>query len=98
MLLGAARARDHVLRAADTYLLALVEVNWQRVTNDLHERVLQSRRALEEELRGRIRTATELAARALASARRARAEGQDAVRAELDGLAAARARLASMDT
>jgi hypothetical protein len=57
-------------RAADEYLLHLIDTNSHRVENDLRERVLESRRWLEGEIRNRL-------AAAVSSGERARAPASD---------------------
>lgn len=74
-------------RRAAAYLDRLVTTNASRITADLDERVLDSRRRLEHELRGQLRSTHEVAERALAEVRRRHEEGSGAVRSELARLA-----------
>lgn len=85
--LRSARAtRDAVRRDTIEYVRQLLEVNTTRVLNDLDDRVLESRRELEDEVRGVLRGAYESAERAATRARRSRATGDAAVRSELSRL------------
>jgi hypothetical protein len=65
------------------YLERLLTANATRVTSDLDERVLESRRRLEAEVRACLREVYASAERALAAAKERRAGGKDAVEAEL---------------
>lgn len=80
------RARRH----AAAYLRELLHVNSMRIVGDLRDRVLESRRFLENEVRTRLGDALAAGSRALATARERRAAGAAAVRSELDRLAALR--------
>ena len=82
--------RAAVCRDALVYLRSLFEMNSTLVQNDLAERVLESRRALEGELRGLLTSVAESAEGALAHARSAYASGAMAVEASLRRLEAAR--------
>lgn len=78
-----------VEREAGDYLEELVFTNSSRIQHDLDERVSESRRRLEAEIRARLREVCTSAEGALEQARTKRAAGEDAVRAEvarLDGL------------
>jgi GTPase SAR1 family protein len=75
-----------VVRQVGTYLDDLVEANSSRIANDLVERVAQSRKLLEGEIRQSLRQVSAVAERALEEARRRRAEGEPAVRTELQRL------------
>ena len=86
------RARRRAIgRHAAAYLERLLEVNSARVKNDFQERVRESRRRLEDELRRRLQDVATAAERAVEQARRARAAGAAAVRARLETLARLRA-------
>lgn len=76
---------------ATTYLERLLEVNSARVRNDFQERVQESRRRLEDELRRGLQDVAAAAERAVEQARRARAAGAAAVRIRLQTLARLRA-------
>jgi GTP-binding protein EngB required for normal cell division len=77
------------------YFSWVLEVNAHRVASDLNDRVAQSRRLLEQEIRARLREVAAVSQRALEGARRSSAAGEPAVRAELARLDAA---LASLDS
>jgi hypothetical protein len=76
-----------VARHAHSYLGQLIVTNASRVTSDLREQVLESRRRLERDLRDVLREVYAVAERALQRAQAQRARGADATRAELDRLA-----------
>jgi GTP-binding protein EngB required for normal cell division len=78
----AARAGRH----ASAYLRELLFANSMRVVGDLRDRVLESRRSLEHEVRRRLTEASSAADRALAAAQRSHAAGAAAVAAELGRL------------
>jgi hypothetical protein len=69
------------------YFDYLLEVNSSRVEHDLNERVRESRRALEAEIRSLLGDIVGSVRRALADARARHTGGQAAVRLELDRLA-----------
>ena len=93
LLRTAAQKRDRALRDAHSYLRRLFESNSARVANDLRERVLESRRSLEGEIRRILDRATRSAERALKLARTSHDAGASAVERELGRLAEARERL-----
>lgn len=78
---GMRRRRDR--KAAEAYLLHLLEVNSARVEGDLNDRVTESRRRLEAAVRAAVEDVGRAAADALARARLAREAGQLAVAAEV---------------
>lgn len=78
------------------YFSWVLEVNAHRVASDLNDRVAQSRRLLEREIRARLREVAAVSQRALEGARRSRAAGEPAVKAELTRLDAALAALDSL--
>lgn len=78
-----ARRRAAVSRDAATYLGHLLEVNSARIQNDFIDRVRESRRRLEAEVRTRLRHVVASAERAADQARSIQARGADAVAAEL---------------
>ena len=84
-------------RHAHEYLENLFVTNASRVTNDLKEQVLESRRRLERDLREVLREVYAVAERALQYAQARRARGVDATRAELAHLAALRAAIDQCD-
>jgi GTP-binding protein EngB required for normal cell division len=77
------RRRAAAERAATTHLAELLDVNSARMQNDFIDRVRESRRGLEADIRGRLRGVSTAAERALHDARAARARGGKAVAAEL---------------
>jgi predicted GTPase len=81
------RSRDALGRAVErdaaAYLEELLATNSARVQNDLIERVCESRRRLEAEIRVRLSEAVRSAKSALVQARARRAEGDASVAAEL---------------
>ncbi len=81
-----ARDKEHAITAAQhdagEYLSKILEHNSTRVLNDLDERVLESRRRLESEIRERLHEVCDSAARALERARARRSAGAEAVSAE----------------
>ncbi len=91
--LGVPGRRRSIERAAARYLGRLFEVNSARITNDFRERVLESRRLLDAELRSRLTEVRTSAERALTGAREARHAGAAAVSARLAWLAGLRAQL-----
>jgi predicted GTPase len=94
------RARSRSLaaigRAAGEYLDHMLETNSARIQNDLIERVLESRRSLESEIRAQLREVYRSAEHALERAGVRHAEGAAAVRAELERVAALRERIAAL--
>lgn len=81
-----ARVRHAVERDAADYLERLLGANATRVETDFEERVLESRRRLQAEVRERLSAGVRSAERALERARATRAEGAPAVQAELERL------------
>ena len=75
--------RRAVGRDAAAYLERLLSSNSARIQNDLIERVRESRRRLEAEIRARLSDAVRSATRALEQAKERRAEGDASVAAEL---------------
>jgi hypothetical protein len=85
-----------IQRDAGRYLERLLEVNSARIKNDFLERVVESRRLLEGELRSRLRELAGSAERAMAEARRAQAAGTLAVRARLEWLQSLRSQIEAL--
>ena len=79
-----------VAREAEEYLETLLVTNSSRIQYDLDERVSESRRRLEAEIRARLREVSASAERALEQARTKRAAGEDAVLVEVKRLDALR--------
>lgn len=89
-LLDLVRPREQRRRAIERdalrYLERLFEVNTARITNDFRDRVMESRRLLEREMRARLREVVESAERAARRAREIQAAGAEAVRVERERL------------
>jgi hypothetical protein len=79
LALGALGLRNWIVRDAEEFLDQLLEVNSSRVQSDVDERVRESRKKLEGEIKGFLRHALAIAVRALARARAAQAAGVPAV-------------------
>jgi hypothetical protein len=88
LLLGGLGWRTGIVRDALDFLDQLLEVNSSRVQSDVDERVRESRKKLEAEIKGVLREASAIAERALARARAAQAAGAPGVQAALAKLAA----------
>ncbi len=78
--------RRAVLHDAAAYLERLLSSNSARIQNDLIERVRESRRRLEAEIRSRLSEAVRSAVSVLARAKARHAEGNASVAAELERL------------
>lgn len=78
--------RRRRLRRAEAYLIDLLTVNASRVAGDLSERVRESRRQVEAEIRETLRRSSEAAAAALVWAQAVRARGMEGVRQESERL------------
>lgn len=85
---GLIRARGGIENAAFEFLDLLLETNATRVQNDLDERVLESRRRLEGEIRNVLLEVGHIAQRALEHARLVKAAGEAAVEERLRRLGA----------
>jgi len=88
LLLGMVFAHTVIAADAHEFLERLLETNSERVRNDLENRVAESRRRLESEIRTTLRQLSAVAERALARARTAHAAGRAAVESSLDRLGA----------
>jgi hypothetical protein len=93
LILGAVFAHSVIASDAREFLNRLLETNSERVRNDLENRVTESRRRLEAEIRGMLRELSAVAERALAHARAVHADGAEAVKLSLRALAKAEAEL-----
>jgi hypothetical protein len=93
LLLPPGMARRRIEREASDRVERLLHTNATRVMNDLDERVLESRRRLEGEIKEYLRGMQVSAERALQSARSRWQAGQAAVQAEVERLKAFRARV-----
>ncbi len=82
------RSRSQALRSIERstggFLQRLLEINATRIVNDLDERVLESRRRFQFEIRGLLEEVIESADRSLDRARDLHRQGSQAVAAELD--------------
>jgi GTP-binding protein EngB required for normal cell division len=83
LVLGGIGIRGAFVRDAQEFLDQLLEVNASRVQSDVDERVRESRRKLEAQLKTVLREASAIADRALVRARIAQAAGTPGVQAEL---------------
>jgi len=83
LLLGGLGWRAGIVHDAQDFLDQLLEVNSSRVQSDVDERVRESRKKLEAEIKGVLREASVIADRALARARAAQAAGAPGVQAAL---------------
>jgi hypothetical protein len=83
LVLGGLGLRGGIVRDARDFLDHLLEVNTSRVQYDVDERVRESRRKLEAEIRKLLQQASAIADRALARARAAQAAGVPGVQAAL---------------
>jgi hypothetical protein len=93
---GGLGLRGGIVRDAQEFLDELLEVNSSRVQSDVDERLHESRKKLETEIKGVLRQASTVADRALARARTVQAAGTlgvqaalariDAVQSELRGI------------
>ena len=87
LILGILWAHRVIAAEAHEFLDRLLETNSERVRNDLENRVTESRRRLEAEIRALLRGLSAVSERALARARTAHAAGTAAVAASLQELA-----------
>lgn len=92
-ILTRAGAVDAIGRHATRYAERLLTSNCSRVTFDLRDRLTESRRALESELRFMLKEITASATRAVKQAREVRERGEAAIADELQRLAQHRATL-----
>ena len=83
LLLGGVGWRGGIVRDAREFLDQLLEVNTSRVQSDVDERVRESRKKLEAEIKGVLREASAIADRALARARAAQSVGAPGIQAAL---------------
>jgi putative protein kinase ArgK-like GTPase of G3E family len=86
LVLGCLGLRRGIVRDARDFVDQLLEVNSSRVQNDVDERIRESRRKLEAEIRELLREASAIADRALARAREAQAAGASSIEAALTRL------------
>jgi GTPase SAR1 family protein len=86
LVLAGLGLRRGIVRDAQEFLDQLLEVNSSRVQNDVDERVRESRKKLEAQIKGLLHEASAIADRALTRARTAQAAGLPAVEAALKRL------------
>jgi hypothetical protein len=91
LLRPGASMRRSARRSATEYLERLLAANTARVRADFDERVLESRRRLEAEVRALLREVHAAAERALVGMRSRLAAGEEAVQSELRRIEALRA-------
>jgi hypothetical protein len=96
LVLGSIRAHVPLDADAREFLDLLLQTNSERVRNDLEQRVTESRRHLEAEIRSMLRELNGVAERALTRARSAHATGSIAVKSSLKRLADAETELAPL--
>jgi hypothetical protein len=96
LVLGSIRAHAALDADAREFLDLLLQTNSERVRNDLEQRVTESRRHLEAEIRSMLRELNGVAERALTRARSAHATGSIAVKSSLKRLADAETELAPL--
>lgn len=82
IVLGLLGLRSAFERAAHPFLGRLLFMNASRVQHDVEDRMVESRRLLESEVRTVLREVRASAVRALDDARRAHAAGAEAISAE----------------
>jgi hypothetical protein len=83
LVLGGLGIGRGIVRDAQGFLDQLLEVNSSRVQNDVDDRVRESRKKLEAEIKGVLRGAAAIADRALTRARATQAAGAPVVQAAL---------------
>jgi len=83
LLLGGVGWRGGIVRDARDFLDQLLEMNSSRVQSDVDERVRESRKKLDAEIKEVLREASAIADRALARARAAQSAGAPGIRAAL---------------
>ncbi|HYL14606.1 MAG TPA: hypothetical protein VEV41_16295 [Terriglobales bacterium] len=86
LVLGGLGIRGGIVRDAQEFLEHGLEVNSSRVQNDVDDRVRESRKKLEAEIKGALREASAIADRALSRARTVQAAGAPGVKIALDQL------------
>jgi len=96
LALGGMGIRGGIVRDAQAFLDQLLEVNASRVQSDVDERLRESRKRLEAEVKALLREASAIADRALASARTAHAAGIPGVQGELARLSCAEREILEM--
>jgi GTP-binding protein EngB required for normal cell division len=89
LVLGGVGKRGRIVRDAQAFLDQLLEVNASRVQSDVDQRVCESRKRLEAQVKAVLREASAIADRALARARTAQAAGIPGVQSEVARLSCA---------
>ena len=97
LMLGAVGAHSVIDADAHDFLGLLLEINSERVRNDLEQRVTESRHHLEVEIRAVLHELSAVAERALARARTAHAAGAPSVEWSLKRLAGIEAELTRLN-
>lgn len=87
---------NKTIRDADRFLHRLLDTNSARVANDLLDRVVESRRRLESEIRNQLENLVGAATRAAEQARETQASGAERVRDQVESLEAIGSRIASI--
>jgi len=83
LVLGSVGLRGGIARDSNEFLEQLLEVNSSRVQSDVDERVRESRKKLDAEIKEVLREASAIADRALARARAAQSAGAPGIQAAL---------------
>ena len=96
LVLGGLGIRDGIVGDAREFLDQLLEVNASRVQSDVDERLRESRKRLETEVKAVLREASATADRALARARTAQAAGIPGIQGELARLSFAERAILAM--
>jgi predicted GTPase len=86
LLLGGLGVRGGIVCDAQEFLDELLEVNSSRVQSDVDERLRESRKKLETEIKGVLREASAIADRALARARAVQAAGAAGIKTAVERL------------
>jgi GTP-binding protein EngB required for normal cell division len=98
LILGIVFAHSVIAADAHEFLDRLLETNSERVRNDLENRVTESRRRVESEIRAMLRELGAVVERALARARTAHQAGTSAVESSLKRLAEVEAELKALSS
>jgi len=93
---GVVGLQGGIVRDAREFLVRLIEINSARVQSDVEERVAESRRSLEREIKTGLRSGIEIAEQALARARVASDAGAPSVAAALAKIANAEREVLSL--
>ena len=96
LVLGGLGISGRIVGRAQAFLDQLQEVNASRVQSDVDERLRESRKRLEAEVKAVLREASAIADRALARARTAQAAGIPVFQRELERLSCAEREIPAM--